>query len=193
MPAFHTRYVRGMARAATGETAAAIADFRRIIAVPRADSGIFLPFAQLGLARAAAKGGDPRRAKGVSGSAGPVEGRGRGFTCSQGRARGIRGNQIGRWPVVGVPRNFARGSLARHTQAEAWAYVYESDSETLAHANRDPQSPIPNPQVMAHRGTKLGLESNGGQSTFLLRPSFLSFVLRQRSPLTMLRSERSRE
>ena len=77
----------------------------------------------------ASRRGEGRRprdgAKGVSGFAGPVEGRGRGFTFSQGRAHGIRGNQIGRWPVVGVPRNFARGSLARHTQAEAWAYVCE--------------------------------------------------------------------
>jgi serine/threonine protein kinase/Flp pilus assembly protein TadD len=52
------QYVHASALAAVGQTTAAIAGFRRIIAVPRVDSGILGAFAQLGLARNAAKAGD---------------------------------------------------------------------------------------------------------------------------------------
>jgi tetratricopeptide (TPR) repeat protein len=80
-------YVRATARAAVGQHAAAIAEFRRIIAVPRGERHLLL----LRAARAGARRGEERRyrggAAGLSGSVGALEGRGRRFTRGKAGAR----------------------------------------------------------------------------------------------------------
>ena len=54
----YQRYVRAHARAATGQSAEALADFRALIDATRADFDLLTPFAYLSLARTASRSGD---------------------------------------------------------------------------------------------------------------------------------------
>jgi tetratricopeptide (TPR) repeat protein len=54
----YQRYVRAHARAATGQSAEALADFRALIDATHADFDLLTPFAYLSLARIASKSGD---------------------------------------------------------------------------------------------------------------------------------------
>lgn len=54
----YQRYVRAYARAGTGQTAQAMADFRALVDATPTDFDVLAPFAYLGLARVAGKSGD---------------------------------------------------------------------------------------------------------------------------------------
>jgi eukaryotic-like serine/threonine-protein kinase len=62
---FYLYYVRAKSRAALGQTAEAIADFRQVIDVPLPNTAALTSFARLGLARTALKSGDIATAKGA--------------------------------------------------------------------------------------------------------------------------------